>query len=169
MRHTFFLAFLSVVILAGCGGGGSSGGGGGSPALPEVTQACSLQGQSLPCTNPGAQTVTTTTPNVAVTFAEAMNRDSVQRFVEVIVENLTDAVTIKDTVNGLVSGNLVAIDWSQDSTRLTVQVLKVDRQLENGKSYRVTASVGGGCAQTASGKQVCQGTLGPFIFNVRVS
>ncbi|MBI3330369.1 MAG: hypothetical protein HYZ81_27130, partial [Nitrospinae bacterium] len=88
VRRTFLLACVSLVVLAGCGGGG--GGGGGGPTLVDLTTGCSLQGQAVSCTNPGSQTVTTLTPEVAVSFVEPMNRDSVGKFVDVNVKNLID-------------------------------------------------------------------------------
>lgn len=163
-RLTFLLIFMSLVVLAGCGGGG---GGEDAATLLTIVNQCSVQGQPVSCTTPGSQTVTTITPVVVVTFKEPMNRTSVQRFVEVIVQNLTDNVAIKNTVDGLVADGLVQIEWNSDSTQLTVRVLAVARQLEDGKSYQVTASVGGlGCAQTADGDQVCTGSLGPFAFRI---
>lgn len=162
------LAGLSLAVLAGCGGGG-----GGSKesglTLGSATSQCSVESQPVSCTNPVSQTVTTITPVVAVTFTEPMNRSSVERNVEVIVDNLTDSVSVRNTVEGLVAGQLVAIAWNSATNQLTVTVLKVARQLENGKSYRVTATViSGQCVETGAGARICEGTLGPFAFQVRL-
>ena len=136
--------------------------------LAALTSQCSVQGQPvLSCTNPGSQTVATITPVVAITFREAMNRTSVERFMVVTLRNITDAITITEWLEKLVADSVVALQWNAASTQLTIQVLKVARQLENGKSYEVFAFVASGlCVETAAGGQACTGSLGPFTFRV---
>jgi len=162
------LAGLFLAVLTGCGGGGGSKGD--SLTLGSATSQCSVESQPVSCTNPASQTVPTITPTVAVTFTEPMNRTSVERNVDVTVERLSDRVSIRKSVEGLVADKLVTIAWNSSSTQLTVKVEKhVDRQLEDGESYRVLASVvPGQCVETADGDRICEGTLGPFVFQVKL-